>query len=140
MHDLDAGKRAEVLASVADELAGGENAGKALLLDDDERVRFIVLELDVVKRLVLFDEAVFQQQRIGFRGRDEPLDVMDLGNEEPGLAVVVVLGEVAGDAFLQVFGLAHIKKAAVHIEVLVDARLLGKARQGLLDVFGFCHG
>ena len=64
---------------------------------------------------------------------------MDLGNEKPGLAVVVVLGEVARDALLQVFGLAHIKEAAVHIEVLVDAWLLGKARQCLFDVFGFCH-
>ena len=61
VHDLDAGEGTEVFAAIADELTGGENAGEALLLDDNERIGLVVLELDVVKRLVLLDEAVFQQ-------------------------------------------------------------------------------
>ena len=128
MHDIDAGEGAEVLAAIADELTGGENAGEAVLLDNNKRIGLVVFELDVVERLVFLDEAVREQQRVGFGWRDWPLDVVDLGNEKPGFAVVVVLGEVARDALLQVFGLAHVQKTTVHIEVLVDAWLLGKAR------------
>ena len=100
VHDLDAGEGTKVFAAVADELTGGENAGEALFLDDNKRIGLVVFELDVVERLMFLDEAVLQQQRVGFGWRDEPLDVVDLGNEKPGLAVVVVLGEVARDALL----------------------------------------
>jgi len=140
VHDLHAGKRPEIFAAVFDELAGGEDAGEAFFFDDNERVGFVVFQLNVVERFVLFDQAVFEQQSVGFRRRNEPLDVVDLRNQQAGLAVLLLFGEVAGDALFEVFCFAHVEQSAVRIEILVHAGLMRHAREGVFDVFGFCHG
>ena len=45
----------------------------------DEREALVVLEQHVVARLVLLDQVVLEQQRLGLRRRDRHLDAPDLG-------------------------------------------------------------
>ena len=110
------------------------DAGKPLLADDDGRVGLVVLQLDVVPRLVLFDEAVLEQQGIHLRLDHDEADVGDFLDEEPGLAVLVgLLAEVAGHP-LEALGLADVQQGALRIIVLVDPRLVGQALEDALDV------
>ena len=139
MHALDVGVGPKIFAPVLPHLAGGEDARKALLFEHDEGVGLVVFELDVVDRLVLLDHAVFQQQGVGLARCHNPLHIPNLLHQQPRLAVVVLLGEVAGDAFLEVFGLADVQQFPVPIEVLIDARFVGHPIEDRLDVVGGRH-
>lgn len=71
--------------------------------------RLVVLEQDVILRLILFDEVVFQQQRIELGVGDREVDVGNFGNELQGLAIDArVLGKVTGNAFADVLRLADV--------------------------------
>ena len=124
MHGLDTGERPKVFTPIFDQFARGEYAREPLLFHHDEGIRLIVFELDVVDRPMLFDQAIFQQKRVRFRGSNEPFDVGDFRNEQTRLAVVILFREIAGDPFFQVLGLPHVKQPLGIIKILVNARLL----------------
>lgn len=128
MHGLHTGERPEVLTSIFDQFTRGEDAWEALFFYDDEGIRLVVFELDVVDRPMLFDQAVFEQKCIRFRGSYEPFDVGDLRNEQTRFAVVVLFREIAGNPFFQVLGFPHVKQPLTIIEILVNARLLRQTR------------
>ena len=67
VHRLGRRIRPEVLRAVLDDVPGRMDAGEPLLADDDGQVGLVVLQLDVVPRLVLFDEAVLEEQRVHLR-------------------------------------------------------------------------
>ena len=118
-----------------DDVAGRMDAGKPLLADDDGRVGLVVLELDVVSRLVLFDEAVLEEQGVHLGGHHDEPDVGNLLDEQPGLAVLVgLLAEVAGHSLLEAFGLADVEQCALRIIVLIHPRAVRKALEDALDV------
>ena len=139
MHAFDVGVRPKIFAPVLPHLTGGEDAGKALLFEHDEGIRLVVFELDVVDRLVLFDHVVFQQQGVGLARSHDPLHIPNLLHQQLRFAVVILLGKVAGDAFLEVFGLADVQQFSVPIEVLIDARFVGHPLEDRLDVVGGRH-
>ena len=88
---------------------------------------------------MLFDQAIFQQQRVSFRWRNQPFNVMDLGDEQPSLAVLVLLCKVARDALLEVLGFTNVQKPLIRIEVLVHAWLMRQACEGVFYVLRFSH-
>ena len=139
VHALDVGVGPKIFAPVFPHLTGGKDAGEALLLENDERVCLVVFELDVVDRLVLFDHVVLQQQGVGLARGHDPLHIPNLLHQQPRLAVVVLLGEVAGDAFFEVLRLADVQQFPVPIEVLIDARFMGHPVEDRLDVVGGRH-
>ena len=100
-----------------------------LRVEPQHQERLVVLELDVVGRLVLLDDRVLKQQRFLLgRGRDE-LDVDRLVLEEPQQEPSVAAGpQVVAHARAQVRRLARVERAAVRSEELVDAGPFGKAR------------
>jgi hypothetical protein len=51
------------------------------------RIRLVVLEFDVVARLVLFDERRFENQSLDFVISDDEFEVGNLANERIGFAV-----------------------------------------------------
>ena len=139
MHHFHVGVRTKVFTAILAHLTGREDPREALLFQHEEWVGFVVLELDVVDGLVFLDHAVLQQQGIGLRGGDDPLDVADFFNQKPGLSVGLVLREIAGSSFFEVLGLADVEQFPLGIKMLVNPRFLRHALQDRLDVFGGCH-
>ena len=113
--------------------AGDENPRKSLLGDGNPWVGLVVLQHDVVLRLILLDEGVFQQQSLPFGIDHGGLDVADLGDQHPHLGGVVVFVEIGGNAPFEVFGLTDINHLAILIEIAVHARLGGESGKNKLD-------
>ena len=61
LHGLYRRIRSIVLTAIAREVPQAVYAREALLSNGDVRIALVVLEVDVVARLMLFDEVVFQQ-------------------------------------------------------------------------------
>jgi hypothetical protein len=64
---------------------------------------------------------------------------VDFSNQKPGLSVGLVLCEIAGSSFLQVFGLPDVEQFPLGIKVLIHPWFLRHALQDWLDVFGGGH-
>ncbi|MNN33063.1 hypothetical protein D3C81_1468010 [compost metagenome] len=85
-------------------------------------IGLIVAQQDVVRRPPLLDQRLLQQQRLGLVGGDGGLDLRDARHQRSGLRRQPALAEVAGQAFLQIVGLADIQQAGLGIEHPVHAR------------------
>ena len=59
LHGLYVGVRTVVLAAVSDDVAQTINPRKAFFTDGDVGVTFIVFEIDIVARLMLFNKVIF---------------------------------------------------------------------------------
>src|SRR5581483_3028963 len=65
----------EIAAAVLDNLSRGRNARPRMAhVDLDAQVALVVFKPDVVARLVLLDQVVFQDQRFFFVAREQRLD------------------------------------------------------------------
>ena len=107
---------------------------KLVVRDDDPRVGLGILQQDVVVRLVLLDEVVLQQQRVGLRIDDRELRVGDLRDQQPGLHIQPLRRhEVLRHPLVQVFGLAHINHLPRGIVVTIDPRGMWKQGDFLPD-------
>jgi hypothetical protein len=69
------------------------------------RVRLVVLKFDVVARLVLFDEARFEDQRLDFVVGDDELEIRDLSDERVGFTIERPGAEVGTDTAARFFAL-----------------------------------
>ena len=75
---LGVGVRAEVRAVLAMALAREVHAREVLVeRDREERIGLVVAQADVEARLVLLDERVLGQQRLGLGGDEQELDLVD---------------------------------------------------------------
>ncbi len=68
-------ERAEVAAAVLDDAAGDGDSRPGVIGDLGAQVRFVVLQADVVARLVLLDQVVFEDQRFFFTARDQRVEI-----------------------------------------------------------------
>ena len=98
--------------------------GKAFF-DDDPGIGLVVLQVDIVTRLMLFDQAVLQQQRLEFILGDHRSDIRDLLNHDPGAATAQVLVEIRGNPLFEALGLTDVEDASVLIQMLIDPGLVG---------------
>ncbi len=89
--------------------------------DVDERKALVVLEQDVVARLVPLHQVVLEQQRLGFRRRLGDLDARHLRDHRLGLVGVGAAAEVARHAIAQVPRLADVEDPAGRVEHAVHA-------------------
>ena len=129
------GIRAEIIGAVVHLSSRQEHTRKSLFLDTNPRVCLVVLQHDVVARLVLLDHRVLKQQSLGFGVDDAVFEVGNLAHEDARLARLLLV-EIAADATLEVLGLAHIDERAVFIEIAVHARLIGQRGELLFHYFG----
>ena len=132
------GIRPKVFGPVLAHLAGREDSWESFVFDDNEGVRLVVFQLDVVERLVLLDQAVFEQQRIRLARGDNPVDGGDFAHEQPRFARLP-LHEVTRHPLLQVLGLADVQDGAVFVEVFVDARFVRQTPKERGEVFRGRH-
>ena len=65
----------EIFRTIFDHLSGDKNPGKFFVLNADPWIRFIVLQINIVTWLMLFDETIFQKQGIHFSSNNECFDV-----------------------------------------------------------------
>lgn len=136
------GERAEVADSSApDDPAGEFETGEGLgAVYIDIGVGFVVAQEDIVAGFELFDEAVFEDQGVGFGGGEQVVEAHrfvehfgDPGAE--GRVGAKLRGEapVAFDPVCEALGFADVEETAVAVEILVDAGLIGEGADGLLD-------
>ena len=112
---------AEVAAAVLDDAAGGEDARPVAPGHLDAQVALVVLEADVVARLVLLDEVVLEDQRFLLVAGHQGLDVLHLAHEEGHVRAAVAAPQVGAHPRAQLLGLAHVNDLAAAVPHQVDA-------------------
>ena len=126
----DAGEGAEEVAlAIARAAMLGELRGVMVAGEQDIGKALVVAQQHIEARLHLLDVVGFQQQRLGLRAggdekhgageRDHPRDAVGMA-DAPG---------IAGDAFADATGLAHIEHLAIPAEHAINARALGSVAQ-----------
>ena len=76
---------AKVVRAIVQFATCQENPGERLFLDANPGIGLVVLEHDVVARLILLDEVVLQQQGFRLRLHHDELDVGNLAHQHPSL-------------------------------------------------------
>ena len=120
---------AEIPRTVLDNAPGQEHLRKIVGRNAYPRIGLRVLQQDVVARLVLLDQIVFQQEGVGFGLHHGILRVGDLADEDARLPVKARrVDEILGHPFVEVLGLADIDYRPVGIVITVHARRMRKQR------------
>ena len=102
--------------------------------DDDPGIGLGVLQEDVVAGLVLLDQVVFQQQRVGLRIHDAELGVGDLGHQHAGLERQPLRRhEILRHPLVEVLGLPHINHLPGGVVVAIHPRGMWKQGDFLPD-------
>ena len=102
--------------------------------DDDPGVGFVVPQQHVVTGLVLLDEIVLEDQRLGLGVGDGDLDIGDLAHQGAGLDAVDVSPKIGSEPLFQILGLAHVDHGATAVIHAVNATLMGDGAQKRLTV------
>jgi hypothetical protein len=105
--------------------------------DHEVRIGLVVAKKDVVARREALDVVVFKQQRLAFGARHRDLDRRHLRQHHLDARACRVLGEVGGNALLEIPRLADIEGLAAACQHAVDAR---KIRQPGDKSFRLEHG
>ena len=115
VHRRYSGVGAEIPAPVVLPPAGHDEARVRLIRDLDVRVGFCVLELDVVLGRVLFNERVFQRQRLNLRLAKEVIEVMYSCHHARGLDVLLAVLEILRHPIVQFARLPDVNNPPVPI-------------------------
>ena len=102
--------------------------------DDDPGVGLVIPQQHVVAGLVLLDEVVLEDQRLGLGVGDRYLHIGNLAHQGAGLDAVDVGPKVGGEPFFQILGLAHVDDGAAAVVHAVDTALVGDGAQKCLAV------
>ena len=122
-------------ARSAHDVACLEDARKGFGRDDNGGVCLVILEQDVVARLVALDEVVLEQEGVLLRAHYDILDVGDVLHEHRRLRRLVGVVEIGRHPPLQILRLADIDHPPSIVQILVAPWRL---RQ-VVDYFFNCH-
>src|SRR5690606_37758554 len=126
LHGHHTGIRAEIFALGWLIPARIDDPREPLFQNADVREGRVILQQDIVLRLVLLDEVVFEQKGIEFRLRQNVFNVLYLRNKAARLGMESCdLVEIAGNPFPYVLGFADIDQYAFRIEEFIYS---GRAR------------
>ena len=132
---LDVGIGTQVARAVGAHVTRHREARPLLLdADPDVRVALVVLEQDVVMRMVLADEGGLEQQRLGLGLGQDGIEVGGRRHELAQARVLELAAEVAAHPVEQALGLADVEHPSPRVLPQVNPR---KGRQ-ILDFFA--HG
>ena len=135
-HRCRARERSEVAAALLGPPMEGQPR-KRMVRQLDERIGLVVAQNDVEARLFGFDQALFEQQRLGLAGGHRDADVAHLGHQRHGLGGEPGRAEIRRDTGLQAARLADVEDFAILADHLVDA---GPGRQRGQKPLGVeCH-
>ena len=105
----------EIPAPIVLPPAGHDEARVRLIRDLNVRVGFCVLELDIVLGRVLFNERVFQRQRLNLRLAKEVIEVMYSCHHARGLDVLLAVLEILRHPIVQLARLPDVNNPPVPI-------------------------
>ena len=137
---LGAGEGAEVERLVALDLAHQRQAREGMAtIHAHQEVRLVVLEPQVVGRLLLLDQRVLEKQRLfgGCRGHDGHVD--GATHQQPHQMPTVTDTEVATYTAAQVGRLADVEHATVDVEPAIHAGPRRKLGDAALELVGRCR-
>src|SRR6202044_3363848 len=113
-------------------------ARKTLAGQLDIRVSFVVAQENVVARLPLFDEIVFERERFFFIIDVDVIDSPRLADQRSGLDVgQPVVIEITADAAAQIFGFADVQHGSMGVLVEVNARQGGQLGSSVAELENF---
>ncbi len=126
-HGNDTRIWSEVLAMLGNVFTCINDSWESFLQYADVGECFVILEQDVILRLILFDKIVFQQQRIKFGIRENILNAPDLWSELKRFTIYAsILIEIAWDSFSNALRFSDIDKFTLRIWELVNTRGIGQ--------------
>ena len=113
---------AEVARAVVRRFVGEREARVLPRRKADEGVALIVLEQNVVARLVLLDEGVFEDQRLELARNEDGVEPVDLRDHAAGLFVVARAElEILADAVFELLRLADVDDLTARVHHQIDA-------------------
>ena len=125
---------AEIAACSLVDGARLEDAREEFVGNTDAGVGLSVFQEDIVARIVLLDETVFQQQGVLF-GVDNGIgNVVNLTHQNLGLEPVNLLMEIGGNTALQTLGFAYINNGVRIVIELVASWFLRHAQHDVLQI------
>ena len=126
-------ERPEIFGAVFDHLARQQQPRPRIPLRQlDVPVRRVVLEADVVAGLELFDQRVFEEQRLLFVPGDQRLHVVHPGEQEPDVRTAVSPAGVLPHPGTKVLRFSDVDDRPVLVREFIDT---GSGRQGGQLVF-----
>ena len=138
------GEGSEILrAVIALESAGAEARQRFIDSRADSKVALVVLEEDVVSRLVALDEFVFGEKGLVLAATDDPFQVLGAVHEAAYLRVATphrVGAEVAADTPFEVDRLADVYDPPAPVAHDVTAGFFRKVLEFLSDCVVHCRG
>jgi hypothetical protein len=139
LHGLHRRIRPIVLTAIAREVPQAVYAREAFLSNGDVRIALIVLKVDVIAGLMLFDQIVFQEQRIPFGIRNNGPYICDFSHHGRDACAVVVFREIRTDPFAQILCFANVENLSILVHVLVYSWFIRKGFEQVGDVFASRH-
>ena len=96
------------------------------MLDTDERVGFVILQVDIITGLKLLNQGILQQERILFTFNDRKLNMMRMAYHGPGLEVLMLfIPEIGRQSMPEAFGFTDINHCAFGVNKPIDSRFFG---------------
>src|SRR5690606_30829269 len=94
---------------VLDVFSGPEDSREAFMFDDNPRIGLIIFEHDIITRLMLFDQAIFQKPSINLGVYDGKSNAVDFTDQHTSLAVQLIrIDKIRTHSILQIFCLSDI--------------------------------
>lgn len=113
----------EILTSILDNRTRFKHSWILLLRNPDERVRFVILQENVVLRPILLDERVLKYEGFYFCISDNEIKVLNLAYQHSRLCINrAVLLKVGSNPTSQVLSLSNIYDASLRVLMQINAR------------------
>ena len=112
------------MRAVVAQLSGRFHARKILTAQDNPGIGLIVLEQNIIARLMCLDQRVFQKQSILLATNDNMADGADLLNEHTNLGgMILIFNEVRRHTLAQRLCLTDIDYLALTVQKLIHTGL-----------------
>ncbi len=125
MHGLHIWIGAQVFRAIFYHSSRRKNPRKGFLFNTNPRIGFVVFELNIVFRQILFYQVILQQQRIQFGVHNDIFQSCYLTNKNSRFRAIMIFYKVRFNSVFDVFSLANINYSLVFVEILINARLIG---------------
>ena len=113
---------------------GLNNPRERLIENCHPGVRLVILQKDVILRLVLLDEIVFEQEGVLLTIDDNVVDVANLADQDQRLLRLLTLKKIGRHATLKVLGLSNVDYFPCLVEVLIHTGQVGQDAHHLLKM------
>lgn len=108
---------------------------KRLFKDSYPRISLVILEQDIILRLMFLNKVVFKQQGILLIIYDYMMNVTNLADKDSRLTRLLFIKEIGRYAPFEVLSLANVNYLSCLVEILIDSWLIWQDTHERLEVF-----